>query len=95
MASCVLVAAELPKDDAAKLGKKQQAALEVLRNLHQTHVDNLLSAGFDADNARVSIKDWYAALHEVEPHKGNRTRLRQALIERGLISVEGVYVSLI
>jgi len=92
-ASCVLIPADYVKPDpSSTLTGKAARALEALEARYADQRKNLLDAGHDPATARVLMLDWQKDLTEIETDRRHRPRLKQILLERGWIRVEGGYV---
>ncbi len=91
--SAVLVPTEYVKPvKKSALPVKQKQALNILKDLYSAFRQNLIDAEHDPDGARVSIKDWYKAMTEIEEDSGNKKHIRDALEKRNLIMVFDSYV---
>ena len=77
-----------------KMGHQQRRALEVLQELYRTHRQNLEDAGHDPETARVGLEDWQDAMQDISEDRGNRRRLRNALLDSGHVTVENGFVYL-
>ena len=90
--SVVLEPTDAPSREPSK---NQQVALEVLANMvHQQKV-NLGERGYDPEAARVLMTDWQTALIPAIGAKASRNQARNELIEKGLVAVDGLFVSIV
>ena len=97
--SCILKSTEsLPSDPCnIRLGKTQQACLDILKDLYRQHQDNLIQRDCSAGGARVKYNDWRdGCVGQGKPHKArnNFSRTRETLVNKGQICVEHGYVYL-
>ena len=95
--SAVLV----PNDDGPaarpvkeKMGSQQRRALDLLQELYRTQRQNLEDAGHDPETARVTIAHWQDAMQSISEDRGNRNRIRRALLDSGHVAVENGFVYL-
>lgn len=74
------------------LGDKQRLALDILKRLYAEHCGNLDAGDCDSKSAMVRMSDWQKAMIPVEVDSGNRSTIRKALIDRGLVIQQDMYV---
>lgn len=78
------------------LGKHGLKAVEILEDLYDQHRANLCESGKPAEDARVTAKDWYAALHETGKMAKNRAYdARTEAKKKGYIRFHESYVFLV
>lgn len=76
------------------LGKNQGIAMRELHRLFDEHRQRLEAAGYDPDNARVTVSDWAAACREAGIDRRKFYDTRATLIRTRLIAVDQAgYVS--
>ncbi|MHB1670014.1 AAA family ATPase [Thiomonas sp.] len=97
--SAILAPCDLPNAPARPekgLGDKQRLALSILKRLVAEHERNLLQAGRDAKAAKVELSTWRAAAkEEAGVDTRNFSKLVRRIEDRGLIAIDGAFVSLI
>ncbi|MCE5360380.1 MAG: AAA family ATPase [Acidithiobacillus sp.] len=97
--SAVLAPCDIPNTPARAekgLGDKQRHALSILKRLVAEAERNLMQIGRDPRNAKVEIKTWRAAAkEEAQVDTRNFSRLAKALEDKGLVSIDGAFVSLL
>lgn len=69
-------------------GDNQRIAMDALKRLMQEHEANLQASGIDGPG-RVAIKDWNKAMREAGLAKSRCSEVKQALLDRGVIEIEG------
>ena len=72
---------------------QQQVALDLLRSMVHDHEKNLMDAGHDPAGARVTMEAWQAAMVRVIPAKSSRNKVRNDLINHGLVKLNDLYVT--
>jgi len=95
--SAVLTACDYEPEKGARgaTGKWQKSSLEVLRSLIKDHEENMERAGRSASEARVTATEWKEAAVDKGPVPYPRFyEARNMLIESGIVSKDGCYVSL-
>jgi hypothetical protein len=80
-----------PVKDEILRGQHKQA-FDILQELYNCQRRNLADAGHDPKTARVSSADWYEAMKKIGGDSSNRSKLRNALVDRGFVFFEGNYV---
>ena len=83
-----------PEDRPKKPSRQQEVALTILRDLVRTQEANLATGGIEPSGARVLMSDWQAAVVKVIPAKATRNQVREALIDKGLVIEDGLFVML-
>ena len=83
-----------PEDRPKKPSRQQDVALNILRDLVRTQEANLSACGIEPSGARVLMSDWQAAVVKVIPAKATRNQVREALIDKGLVIEDGLFVML-
>lgn len=74
----------------AKLGDKQQQALDILKRLYEEHRQNLIADGLDPDTAKVTRQNWLDQIKEIEVNKSNRNRLVDRLNDKHLVVFDDI-----
>ena len=69
-------------------GDNQRIAMDALKRLMQEHEANLQASGIEGPG-RVAIKDWNKAMREAGLAKSRCSEVKQALLDRGVIEIEG------
>ena len=94
--SAVLHPCEIPntKPEMKGLGDKQRLALSILKRLQAEHERNLAESGRDTKAAKVELSDWRRAAKEEGLDSKNFTRLARGLEDKGLVTIDGVFVRL-
>jgi hypothetical protein len=87
------VPAAVPVKD--KMGNQQRRALEVLQELYRQGRRNLEESGHDPETARVTLEGWQDAMQDISEDRGNRRRIRNALLDSGHVKVENGFVYLL
>lgn len=87
----------IKKSNFTGLGNKQKALLELLLAMHKEHKKNLLERGYPEKDALVSVRDWQERAVSEGLYRGQNTRqqfgkTKDALVNRKLITITGVYV---
>ena len=77
-----------------EMGNQQRRALEILQELYRQGRQNLEDAGHDPNTARVCSADWCEAMQKIGGDSSNRSKLRNALADRGYVFFEGNHVYL-
>lgn len=90
--SVILEPADAPTREPSK---NQKLAMDVLRNMVHQQKENLRERGYDPETARVLMTDWQAALIPVIAAKATRNQAREELINKGLVVVDGLFVSVV
>lgn len=96
--SAVLAPCDLPNAPARPekgLGDKQKLALSILKQLQAEHERNLAQGGRDSSAAKIELATWRAAVKDnagVDPR--NFSRLAKGIEDKGLITIDGAFVSL-
>jgi hypothetical protein len=87
---------EPPKKNSttAGIGRKQQRALKVLSEIHETHRKNVENGGGDPGRARVEIDDWKRGCENVGIDGKSFYDVRTRLTKRGLVRIEGIFAFL-
>lgn len=75
-----------------KMGHQQRRALELLEELYRKQQQNLEKAGHDPNAARVTLEDWHSAMQDISEDRGNRNRIRRALLDSGYAKIENGFV---
>jgi phage/plasmid primase-like uncharacterized protein len=73
-------------------GKWQNVAIEVLKDLYETHRQRLISKDYDPDQARVLINDWRIACNEKGMTRQAWARIKNTLPQTQEIKFEDEYV---
>ena len=96
--SAILAPCEIPNAPARPekgLGDKQRLALSILKRLVAEHERNLAQGGRDTKAAKVELADWRkAAKEEAGVDTRNFSRLAKGIEDKGLITIDGAFVSL-
>ena len=96
--SAVLSPCKIPNAPARPekgLGDKQRLALSILKRLQAEHERNLDQGGRDTKAAKVELSTWRAAVkEEAGVNTQNFSRLAKGLENKGLITIDGAFVSL-
>lgn len=96
--SAVLEPCDLPEPppapDTARMGAKQNKALDLLRGLYRNHSANLVQAGTDPGTARVTKADWYVAMKAAGFTRNRCTDAKAELVRRGLVREQDLFVYL-
>jgi len=69
-------------------GDNQRIAMDALKRLMQQHEANLQASGIEGPG-RVAIKDWNKTMREAGLAKSRCSEVKQALLDRGVIEIEG------
>ena len=83
-----------PEDRPKQPSRQQEIALTVLRDLVRTQETNLSSCGIDPAGARVLMSEWKTAVVKVITAKSSRSDAIEALIDKGLVVADGLFVRL-
>jgi hypothetical protein len=75
-----------------KMGHQPRRALEILEELYRQQRQNLADAGHDPNTTRVTIADWQNAMQDLSEDRGNRNRIRRALLDSDHVKVENGFV---
>jgi hypothetical protein len=86
--SIILESVTAPQPKGPALGDNQRKALATLKRLFQEQQDNLTAAGIDG-TPRVAVRDWNRAMYEDRMPKNRCSEARKALLDRGLIEIDG------
>lgn len=86
--SVILESVTTPQAKGPVLGDNQRIAMDALKRLMQEHEANLQASGIEGPG-RVAIRDWNKAMREAGLAKSRCSEIKQALIDRGVIAVEG------
>lgn len=96
--SAVLEPCDLPEPppapDTARMGAKQNKALDLLRGLYRNHSANLVQAGTDPGTARVTKADWYVAMKAAGFTRNRCADAKAELVRRGLVREQDLFVYL-
>ncbi len=77
------------------LGDKQRLALSILKRLVAEHERNLAQGGRDTKAAKVELSTWRAATkEEAGVDTRNFSRLAKGIEDKGLVTIDGAFVSL-
>lgn len=91
--SIVLKPCDTPdKASQKRLPPMQQTAFDAWKCLETEHKNRLSSAGLDPATARVLMEDWQAALVPLIRSKSTRNKVRNELIDKGILKQDGLYV---
>ena len=96
--SAVLSPCDFPNTPARPekgLGDKQRLALSILKRLVAEHERNLAQGGRDTKAAKVELSDWRKATkEEAGVDTRNFSRLAKGIEDKGLVTIDGAFVSL-
>ena len=77
-----------PASKKPVFGDNQRIAIDALKRLMQEHEANLEATGIEG-TPRVAIRDWNKAMRDAGLAKSRCSEVKQALLDRGLIEIEG------
>ena len=85
-----------PPPKTSGFGKNQIKALSILKELHSTQKQNLISSGFNPDDCKVLVQDWKDKLVEAITFKPDVRqgfyKLKTGLVKRDAIKIKDGYV---